>query len=242
MGKVLILQNAPLFTGGNFEEELTQRNIPFEVKKAYEGEKLPIGEQLAAYSGLIVLGGPLSLRVEEPSKVSWLAKEFSLLRQALDQHLPIIAVGQGANLLASAQGAWIDRSPKLKEIGWVTGEVYADYSRNSVIYSTIDEKFFPIFCWYDTINGFPPTGYWYMLSPNCRYQSTGIHGNCYLFNFHPEVNEALLNSWLKEYGKEVGSKEAIQKIQEQGAEGFQFAKKLSQKIIHAFEAFLKSRG
>ena len=100
MGKVLILQNAPLFTAGNFEEELTRRNIPFEYKKVYEGEKLPSAEGMKAYAGFIVLGGPLSLRVEDPGKIGWLAKELSFLRQALEQHFSIMAVSQGANLLA----------------------------------------------------------------------------------------------------------------------------------------------
>lgn len=120
----------------------------------------------------------------------------------------------------------------------MTSEIYPDYSRNSVIYSKVEQKKFPVFCWYDTINGFPPEGYWYSTGGSCRYQSTGIHGNCYLFNFHPEVTEDLINAWVKEYGKDLNSKEDAQKIQEQTKEHMEFTKKFSRTIIHGFESFL----
>jgi GMP synthase-like glutamine amidotransferase len=239
MSKVLILQNAPLFTAGSFEDELKRKEIAYEYVKVFEGGKLPGPDQLKSYSGAIVLGGPLSLRVDHPEKVEWQLRELSWLRTCLERHYPIVAVSQGANLLAQAQGAWVDRGPQLKEIGWITAEIYPDYSRNSVVYGDLEETKFPAFCWYDTINGFPPKGYWYALSPNCRYQSTGINGNCYLFNFHPEVTEELIASWLKEYGKELGAPEAVKKIQEETSENIAFSKKLSHKIIHAFESFLK---
>lgn len=239
MAKVLIVQNAPLFTGGNFEFELKRKEIPYEYVKAYEGAKLPSADQLKYYSGFIVLGGPLNLRVDHPEKYEWQVKELSFLRDCLDQHYPVMAVSQGANLLAQAQGAWVDRGPQHKEIGWVEAEIYPDYSRNSVIYEHVEEVKFPAFCWTDTINGFPPKGYWYALSPNCRYQSTGINGNSYLFNFHPEANEELIAAWLKEYGKDIADPERVQQIQSQTAEKVEFSKRLSRKIIHAFESFFK---
>lgn len=239
MGKVLILQNAALFTAGSFEEELKRREIPYEYLRVYEGAKLPGPEQVKNYSGFIALGGPLGLRVDQPEKTPWMLREFSFLRACLDQHYPVLAVGQGANLLAIAQGAWVERKPKLKEIGWITAEMYPDYARNSVIFETVEEKKFAAFCWSDTINGFPPTGYWYITSPNCRYLSSGIHGNCYLFNFHPEVTEELINSWLKEYAKDVGTPDFVKRITEQTPENIAYSKALSRKIIHGFESFLK---
>jgi GMP synthase-like glutamine amidotransferase len=238
MAKVLILQNAALFTAGSFEDELKRREIPFEYRRLYEGEKLPSVEQAKDYSGYIVLGGPLKFHMDTPEKTKWLAQELFFLRACLDLHKPILGVSQGGNLLARAQGALLNRLPQ-KEIGWVTAEIYPDYSRNSVIYSEIEQKTFSAFCWSDTMNGFPPSGYWYVLSPNCRYQSVGINGNCYCFNFHPEVTEELINSWLSEYGKEVGSDELIQKIKAQSAEHVAFSKNLSRIIIHAFESFLR---
>jgi GMP synthase-like glutamine amidotransferase len=239
MSKVLILQNAPLFTAGSFEEELKRREIPHEYRKIFEGIKnLPSPDQVQSYSGIIVLGGPLKLKVDDPEKTPWVMKEVSLLRACLDAHKPILGVGQGGNLLANAQGAWIEKGPQ-KEIGWIEAEIYPDYSRNSVVYSEFKEKKIPVFCWYDTINGFPPQGYWYVLSPNCRYQSVGIHGNCYCFNFHPEVTEELIEGWLKEYGHELPSKETADKIRAKIQEHLPFNKRLSRQIIHAFQSFLK---
>jgi GMP synthase-like glutamine amidotransferase len=237
MGKVLFLQNAPLFTGGTFEAELTRREISFEYHKVFESG-LPSLEQIRNYAGFIVLGGPLKFRVDQAQKSPVLSKEISYLRACLDQHKPVFAVGQGSNLLAQAQGAWVERIQR-REIAWVQAEVYPDYSRNSVVYSKVEGRKFPVFAWYDTVNGFPPQGYWYLTTPNCRYLSSGIHGNCYLFNFHPEITLELVQSWLKEYGKELESKEAAQKIIEQTQEHLESTQALSKKIIHAFESFLK---
>ena len=239
LANVLILQNAPLFTAGSFEDELKRREIPLEYRKVYEGAaNLPAVDQAKNFSGIIVLGGPLKLKVEHPEKVPWLQKEISFLRACLEEHLPILGVGQGANLLAQAQGAWVAAAPE-KEIGWIRAEIYPDYSRNSVIYGELEEKKFPAFCWYDTFNGFPPQGYWYVTSPNCRYLSSGIHGNCYLFNFHPEVTEALIATWVKEYAADLPSKESGAQILEQSKEHLPFTLQLSRRIIHAFQSFLK---
>ncbi len=238
MKNVLILQNAPLFTAGTFEEELQKKEISFEYRRLYEGESLPSVEQVVDFSGYIVLGGPLTFRVDSPEKTKWLAPELFFLRACLDQHKPILGMGQGGDVLARAQGATLTPLSQ-KEIGWITAEIYPDYSQNSVIYSEVESKNFPAFVWHNTMNRFPPTGYWYVLSPNCRYLSTGIHGNCYCFNFHPEVNEALLDSWLKEYGKEIGSEDLIQKIKEETPQHMEFTKFLAHKIIHAFDSFMR---
>lgn len=238
MAKVLILQNAPLFTGGTFEAELERRQIPFEYQKVFEGGLPPL-EAVAHYAGIIVLGGPLRLRADEAEKNPGLAKEIFWLRAALDHHKPVIGVSQGACLLALAQGAWVNREPDKKNVGWVNAEIYPDYSRNSVIYSKVEEKKFPAFVWYDTFHGFPPTGYWYLTTPGCRYLSAGIHGNSYLFNFHPEITEDLIKSWLKEYKRDLIDPSDAERILEQTRENFEYAKGFSRKIIHAFESFLR---
>ena len=237
MGTVLILQNAPLFSAGNLETELKKREIPVEYRKLYEGG-MPSVEQAKDYAGFIVLGGPLKFHVDSPEQTKWGAQELFFLRACVDEHKPIIAISQGSVLLAKAQGANVQRL-KEKVIGWEQAEIYPDYSRNSVVYGEIPEKYFPAFCWFDTMNGFPPSGYWYVYSPKCRHLSTGINGNCYNFNFHPEVNEELLEGWLKEYGKEIGDEAAIQAIRDQAPAGIAFAKNFSHRIIHAFESFLK---
>lgn len=239
MAKVLILQNAPLFTGGSFEDELSRREIPFEYHKVFE-KGVPSPDLVPHYGGFIILGGPLKFRVDQAEKNPQLTKQISFLRACLEAHKPVIAVSQGACLLAQAQGAWVSREAK-KEIGWVTAEVYPDYSRNSVIYSKVEEKKFPAFAWFDTFHGFPPTGYWYATTPGCRYFSSGILGSSYLFNFHPEVTPELVESWLKEYGKELPDPALADRIRKETGENFEYAKGFSRKIIHAFESFLERK-
>ena len=236
MGKVLILQNAPLFTAGSFETELEAKRIPFEYHRVFE-KGPPSVDLVAHYSGFIILGGPLKFRVDQTEKNPQLSKQIFFLRACLDSHKPILAVSQGACLLAQAQGAWVAREPR-KEIGWATAEIYPDYARNSVVYSKVEEKKFPAFAWFDTFHGFPPTGYWYAYHPHCRYFSCGILGSSYLFNFHPEVTPELVESWLKEYGNELPDKAMAEQIRKETAGHMEFTKAFSHKIIHGFESFL----
>lgn len=241
MGNVLILQNAPLFTAGSFEDELKRRGISYEYRLLFDGEKLPSIEQAKDYSGYLVLGGPLRFKVDLPEKSgkkNWVAEELFFLRACLDQHKPIFGVSQGAVLLARAQGASIKKLEE-KQVGWMGAEIYPDYSRNSVIYSLVDQTKFPVLMWTDSMSGFPPEGYWYLNTPTCRYLSVGVHGNCYAFNFHPEVTEPLLGSWLKEYAQDLHSKEDAVKIRQQAAENMEFTLGLSRKIMNAFQSFLK---
>jgi GMP synthase-like glutamine amidotransferase len=215
---------------------LTHLGIPFEYHKVFE-KGAPSLDQAAHYSGFIVLGGPLRFRVDQTEKNPQLTKEIFFLRAVLDTHKPIIAVSQGACLLAQAQGAWVAREPR-KVIGWMTAEIYPDYARNSVIYSKVEEKKFPAFAWFDTFHGFPPTGYWYAYHPYCRYFSSGILGSSYLFNFHPEVTPELVDTWLKEYASELPDKAMAEQIRKETQENIEYTKGFAHKIIHAFESFL----
>ncbi len=237
MGKVFILQNAALFTAGTFEAELKRREIPYTYHKIYE-EGIPSEDILPSISGLIVLGGPLTFRVTNPDSSPNLSKQIQFLRKALELQKPCLAVAQGACLLAHAQGAYVEPAPE-KQLGWISAEIYPDYSRNSVIYSKVEEKKFPVFTWCDTLHGFPPQGYWYVHAAKCRYLSTGINGNSYLFNFHPEINEEMVSQWLQHYFQDVGSKERAAELLEQTREHFPQAQAFSRKIIHAFESFLR---
>lgn len=236
MSKVLILQNHPDFDGGSFEAELTRREIPLDYHKVYEAP-LPLASEAKGLKGILVLGGPLSLAVDQVEQNPKLFEELSFLRAALEAHRPILAVGQGACLLAQAQGAWVEKAPK-RVTGWTEGEIYPDYSRNSVIYSKVEEKRFPAFAYLNTFHGFPPKGYWYVYHPDCRYFSSGIHGNCYLFNFHPEITESLLKTWVKKFPQDFGGEEAAEKLLKNSEEKLAYSKALSRKIIHAFASFL----
>ncbi|MCB1213844.1 MAG: hypothetical protein KDK66_00055 [Deltaproteobacteria bacterium] len=237
MAKVLILQNHPDFDAGSFAEELKSREIDFDYHKVFESGA-PQPELLSGVKGLIILGGPLSFRVDQVEKNPKLLEQISFLRVALEAHQPMIAVSQGACLLAAAQGAWVEKAPKAVT-GWTQGEIYSDYSRNSVIYSKVEEKRIPAFSYLDTFHGFPPKGYWYVYHPDCRYFSSGIHGNCYLFNFHPEVTEALLKTWVQKFPQDFGGEEAAQALLSGIDKKLDYSKDFSRKIIHAFASFLR---
>ncbi|WP_153916002.1 type 1 glutamine amidotransferase [Shewanella sp. TC10] len=64
--------------------------------------------------GLIILGGPMDV-VENPA---WMQAEQTLIKQAVNENMPIIGICLGAQLLASTLGAKLHALPE-PELGWL---------------------------------------------------------------------------------------------------------------------------
>ncbi|MGB5590180.1 MAG: type 1 glutamine amidotransferase [Gammaproteobacteria bacterium] len=76
------------------------------------GARLP---RLADFDGLIVMGGPMSLRDERTHR--WIAAECRLVEQALNADKPVFGICLGAQMLAHVLGAPVSAGSH-PEIGW----------------------------------------------------------------------------------------------------------------------------
>jgi len=76
-----------------------------------EGVAVPANP--AAFSGLVFMGGPMSVNDALP----WVADELALIRAAVTQGIPVLGHCLGGQLMAKALGAAVTKNPQ-KEIGW----------------------------------------------------------------------------------------------------------------------------
>lgn len=112
MKPVLVLQFADADPIGRIEGWLADAGLALEVCRPDRGE-LP--SSLEAYSGLIVLGGPMS--AVDDAAHPWLAEVRALLRAAVAGDLPTLAICLGAQLLAAANGGRVAAMAEGPELG-----------------------------------------------------------------------------------------------------------------------------
>lgn len=147
---------------------------------------------------VIILGG----RNGAYDKVQFIKQEIEYLEQRLTADLPTLGICLGAQLIAKALGAEVFKGHKF-EAGWkklhptkqAKGSKLADVLKNTEIYLSHGDTFEL------------PKGALLLASSNVypnqifRYQR-----NCLALQFHPEVDEETVISWIPLYKERVSIK------------------------------------
>jgi GMP synthase-like glutamine amidotransferase len=116
MRKVLVLQHVPYEREGYIADYMQDHEIAFDVVRLWEPCALP---DVSQYSALIVMGGPMGVYEEYPSKNA----ELALIKAAMGT-IPMLGICLGSQLIAHALGARVypnemDAKPA-KEVGYYT--------------------------------------------------------------------------------------------------------------------------
>jgi GMP synthase-like glutamine amidotransferase len=115
--RTLVVENDPGNDIRRLGGWLAEAGLALEVVRPHAGQPLP--ESLDGYAALVVLGGRRSAvpgpdgRPDEP----WFPALEGLLRKAVRYEVATLALCLGAQLLASAHGGLVERSPSGPELG-----------------------------------------------------------------------------------------------------------------------------
>ncbi|MFD0517394.1 type 1 glutamine amidotransferase [Paractinoplanes durhamensis] len=117
MGIALVIENDPSDDLRRLGEWLTEAGLELSVLRPHAGDALP--ETLDDYQALVVLGGDQSAysAADGTPGAPWFAELEGLLRKAVRNRVPTLAVCLGAQLLAQAHGGLVERSTSGPEIG-----------------------------------------------------------------------------------------------------------------------------
>ena len=185
MKPVAIFRHSPTEGPGYFATFLTLQNIPIELIKIDAGEPLP--NDLSAYSGLALMGGPMSVNDDLP----WIMPVLSLIREAVRQDIPVLGHCLGGQLIAKALGGAVTKNP-MKEIGWGEVSILAQPIARAWFGKT-PAKFLS-FHWHGETFSLPPDATRILESPYCANQAY-VLGKHLGMQCHVEMTREMIETW-----------------------------------------------
>lgn len=166
---------------------LDEKNIPWQLIKIDEGE--PVPSSILALSGMVLMGGPMSVNDDLP----WISPLLDLVREAKANDIPLLGHCLGGQLMSKALGASVTRNP-VKEIGW--GEV--SVSKNEAAKNWFGNiETFNAFHWHGETFALPEGAIHLLSSPYCQNQAWSI-GKHLAFQTHIEMTTDMVQKWCEE--------------------------------------------
>jgi GMP synthase (glutamine-hydrolysing) len=190
---ILCLQNIPCETLGNFEALFL--NDGFDIEKVNATtQRVPIDP--TQYSAIVILGGPMS--VYENS--GFITDQIKLARISSKRMTPLLGICLGSQIVAQSSGGTVFKGPK-KEIGW--HEIMIESSGKEDLFSGFQNSRPMVFHWHGDTFSLPKTAR--ILARSKLYPEAFAVGSLIGIQFHLEVTDKMIRSWLKTYKSEVVS-------------------------------------
>jgi len=189
---VLVFRHAAREGAGYLGKFLTGRSVPWRPVNVDAGDPVPASP--AGASGLVFMGGPMSVHDDLP----WIAAELNLIRQAVSQGTPVLGHCLGGQLLARALGGSVTQA-KEPEIGWGRVRVLdAPFARDWFG----DIAAFQAFHWHgETFT--PPVGATRLLASDlCENQGFAL-GQHFGLQCHVEMTAEMVREWCEAQAGEI---------------------------------------
>ncbi len=200
MAKIYVLQHHPVENLGTIADALEGAALAWQYVRVNDGQ--PVPENMKGAGGLIIMGGPMG--VYQTDRYPWLRDEMKLIEDAIKSNLPVLGVCLGAQILAAALGAKVERNPNGKEIGWHEIRLHASATDDRLM-RDLPATMTP-FHWHGDIFELPPGAVSLASSDKTPCQAFRNGDKVYGFQFHFEVTEegvgAMANAFAKEMVRE----------------------------------------
>lgn len=197
MRPVAIFRHLAIEGPGYLAEFLDTRDIPWTLIAIDAGAKVPVDP--TAFSGLVFMGGPMSINDDLP----WIPKSLALIRDAVDTGIPVLGHCLGGQLMAKALGGMVKRNP-VKEIGW--GEVtVAETPAARAWFGDIAR--FTAFHWHGETFSLPPDAELLLASQYCANQAFAL-GKHLALQCHVEMTEPMIAEWCAHGAGEIAASDS----------------------------------
>ena len=216
MKPVLVIKHSKTEGAGFFGTFLDQNNIPWCMVYIDEGDLLP--NDISAYSGLVMMGGVMSVNDNLP----WIAEELELIQQALALNLPVLGHCLGGQLISKALGATVSAN-QYKELGW--GNVQVNATDEAI--HLFGAPAFECFHWHGETFSLPEGAKHLLSSSHCNNQAYQI-GNALAFQCHIEMTAEMVKTWCDQGASELAEFSASPGVQQKD----QILENLEQRIVN----------
>jgi GMP synthase (glutamine-hydrolysing) len=163
----------------------------FRIRYVNFGREPDAQPNVAAYDGVIVLGGPMSAWDEAGHP--HLRVEIAAIRAAIAAELPVLGICLGAQLTARALGAHVAPAAE-KEIGWHDVERTAAGAADPMLGAFAPTE--RVFQWHGDAFEMPKGAELLATSAGCPHQAFRYGDRTYGLQFHLEVDGPLIERWL----------------------------------------------
>jgi len=174
---------------------LERNNIPYDIVCIDEGVTVP--KDLDSVSGLVFMGG--SMNVTDP--LQWIAEEKELIKNAIENNIPVMGICLGAQLMSAALGGIITHDPNM-EIGWHKVKPDINTKDNEWLKNFPDE-FIPFHWHADTFT--IPKGATALLHSKCRINQSFCINNSIAIQFHLEMTAEMVQEWVRLFKSDLES-------------------------------------
>jgi GMP synthase-like glutamine amidotransferase len=187
---------------GYFASYLERRGMAWQLVPLDAGE--PVPRDARKFSGLVFMGGPMSVNDDLP----WIAPVLELARDAVRKDVPLLGHCLGGQLMSKALGGMVKRN-SVKEIGW--GEVRV--ADNEVAREWVgDVPGFESFHWHGETFSIPPGGTRVLENAHCANQAFAL-GKHFGLQCHVEMTKELIEAWLASGADEIAASRSSPAVQ-----------------------------
>ncbi len=197
MAKIYVLQHHPVENLGSIADALEGAALAWQYVRIHEGQSVPT--EMKGAGGLIVMGGPMG--VYQTDRYPFLRDEMALINDAIKQNRPVLGVCLGAQIVAAALGAKVDRNPRGKEIGWHPIRLEPAASQDRLM-RDVPETLTP-FHWHGDIFDLPAGAVSLASSDKTPCQAFRYGDRTYGFQFHFEVTSASVSAMADAFVKDL---------------------------------------
>ena len=191
MPKILSVQNIGCEPLGLLEQMFVSDG--YDIEKA-NTQKDHIPTSPLGYDAIVILGGPMAVY----DNLAYLQKEQELIRNAIKNETPLLGICLGSQLIAQATGGRVYKGEK-KEIGWYN--VYLTPASSNDIFRGFTNKAIRIFQWHGDTYDLPANAK--ILAYSDLYPQAFRIGSAVGIQFHFEVNDDLIQTWINEYSDDL---------------------------------------
>jgi GMP synthase-like glutamine amidotransferase len=204
MKPVWIFVHHPVEGPGRLAAFFTRQQIPYQLIPVWEGASIP--SDLAETSGLVFMGGPMSVH----DRLPWIAAEIDLIQRAQAQTMPVLGHCLGAQLITLALGGTVFRGPA-QEIGWLPIELQPQRHTHTWFDKATSAT---VFHWHGEQCSLP-TGATRLASSSITANQAFALGNTLALQFHLEMETDMVGRWCTTHQQELD--EALQRTENQAS-------------------------
>jgi GMP synthase (glutamine-hydrolysing) len=165
----------------------------YDIEKV-DTQKDSVPTSPSGYDAIVILGGPMAVY----DNLAYLRKEQELIRNAIKNETPLLGICLGSQLIAQAAGGRVYKGKK-KEIGWYN--VYLTPASSNDIFRGFTNKTIRIFQWHGDTYDLPANAK--ILAYSDLYPQAFRIGSAVGIQFHFEVDEHLIQTWMNEYSDDL---------------------------------------